>query len=545
LDAAIFGTATKKMRGMNTIIFVISCLGFVSFSNAVLEAPLEAPLVDLGYVKYTGTSNATIGINYYLGIRYASPPIGERRWRKPVSIQKDNSYEGKTIHLSGASSICYQDNPGLPVDIPGTASEDCLSLDVLVPKYKKEGLLPVVFMIHGGGYALGSSTFFTPAESLLYRSNGSVIYVGIQYRLGMLGFLGGSEIKNHGDLNVGLLDQRLALQWVKNHIKAFGGDPNKVTLDGCSAGGGSVTLQLLAYGGKQGNLFRSAIAEYPWWQSLKPESYQDEQYQTVLQQSNCTSIDCLRNLSTDKIKELSASTVPKWVDPNNTKYASGDFYYGPVVDGDFIRELPSIAFASGRFTHVPILINRDSDEGFIFSNPNETSQELVQDLHALFFNPPQQFLDTLNQLYPPSSYSNSVFNRRKAIFADNYINCGTEIVATSSVHYLKNPSSVFKFISSASYGYHGTVSQYIYNENSDGPFGLNDTLGYFLQDYYLSFIKHQDPNIEKNISAPHFPSYASGNKVLYVSDEDITTNVDPDQREQCYFLHRWSNQTRN
>ncbi|KAG2174021.1 hypothetical protein INT44_000135 [Umbelopsis vinacea] len=531
------------MRGVNTVILLISCLGYLPYSHAVLEAPL----VDLGYVKYTGISNATVRINYYFGIRYASPPIGERRWRKPVSIQKDNSYHGKTIHLSEPSQICYQGNPGLPLDITGVESEDCLSLDVLVPTNKKEGLLPVVFMIHGGGFAIGSSTspYLTPAESLLYRSNGSVIYVGIQYRLGMLGFLGGSEVKNHGDLNAGLLDQRLALQWVKNHIQAFGGDPNKITIDGGSAGGASVTLQLQAYGGKNENLFRSAIVEYPWWQSLKPQSYQDEQYQTVLHQSNCTSIDCLRNLSTDKIKELTASTEPKWANTNYKKYTYGDFYYGPVLDGDFIRELPSVAFAAGRFTRVPILVNHDSDEGFVFSNPNETSQEFVQDLNALFFNPPQQFLDTLDRLYSLSSYNNSVFNQRKAIFADDYINCGTEIIATASVHYLKNPSAVYKFISSASYGYHGTLSQYIYNQNPNGPFGLNDTLGYFLQDYYLSFIKHQDPNVEKNISAPHFPSYASGNKILLVSDEDITTAADPDQREQCYFLHTWSNQTRN
>lgn len=529
------------MKGIINIAFIASCLSFVSFSNAVPETPL----VDLGYVKYIGTTNATTGLNYYRGIRYASPPTGERRWRKPVPIQKDNSYKGETIHLLEAGPICYQANPGLPLVLTNPQSEDCLSLEVIVPKNKIDGLLPVVFNIHGGGFTIGSADAFTPAESLLYRSNGTVIYVGIQYRLGMLGFLGGSEIKKHGVLNAGLLDQRLALQWVKSHIQAFGGDPNKITLDGGSAGGGSVTLQLMAYGGKHENLFRSAIVEYPWWQSLKPDSYQDEQYQTVLQQSSCTTIDCLRNLSTDKIKEVAVSTEPTWANSANTKYPYGDFYYGPVVDGDFVQDLPSVAFASGRFAHVPILTNRDSDEGFVFSNPNETAQELVQDLKALFFNPPQEFLDTLDQLYPISAYNNSVFNKRKAIFGDNYIDCGSEIVATSSVHYLKNPSSVFKFISSASYGYHGTLSQYIFNQNPYGPFGLNDTLGYILQSYYLSFIKHQDPNVEKNITAPHFPSYASGNKVLLVSDQDITTGADLDQREQCYFLHKWSNQTRN
>ncbi|KAH8555976.1 Carboxylesterase [Umbelopsis sp. PMI_123] len=531
------------MKGINIIHFVISYLCFVQFSQAISETPV----VDLGYVKYTGIANTTTGINHYPGIRYASAPVGERRWRKAVPIEKDNSYNGSTIHLTDYAPICYQSSPSIAFSMGSArpASEDCLALDVLVPKKKKKGLLPVIVMIHGGGYTTGSSTSYVYGDSLVYRSNGGVIYVAIQYRLGMLGFLGGSEVRRHGDLNIGLLDQRLALQWIQNFIHPFGGDPNKITIDGGSAGGGSVTYQLMAYGGQKAGLFRSAIAEYPWWQSFKPESIQEEQYQTVLKQANCTSIDCLRSLPTDKIEELSASTESQWVDSDITRYAYGDFYYGPVIDGDFIKELPSKAFASGRFTHVPILTNRDSDEGLVFSNPNETAQELVHDLNSLFFNPPQSFLDTLDKLYPPSAYNNSVFNRRKAIFGDNYINCGTEIIAISSVHYLKNPSSVFKFISSANSGIHGSLSAYIMVENVNGPFGLNNTLGYILQDYYLSFIIHQDPNVEKNSVAPYFPSYSSGNQVLIVSDENVVPGIDLDAREQCYFFHNWSNQTNN
>lgn len=76
-------------------------------------ATQETLLVDLGYVKYTGIANDAVGINYYRGIRYASSPIGERRWKKPVPIQKDNTYNGKNIHLIEASPICHQKNPGL------------------------------------------------------------------------------------------------------------------------------------------------------------------------------------------------------------------------------------------------------------------------------------------------------------------------------------------------------------------------------------------------------------------------------------------------
>lgn len=534
----------RELVSMKTLIFTGAAIACIA--SAVLTlAQSVAPVVDLGYVKYTGTYNATTGINYYRGIRYAEPPTGDKRWRNPVPIESNNPYNGSTIQLSGFPPICYQGNPGFPSTLTDLASEDCLALDVLVPAKKQTKPLSVVVMIHGGGYTAGSPTQYLQGDSLVYRSNGSVIYVEIQYRLGMLGFLAGSEIKKNGDLNTGLLDQRLALIWIKKHISVFGGDPTKITIDGGSAGGASVTLHMMAYGGQQQVPFRSAIADFPWWQSFKPESYQEEQYQNVLKQSNCSSLDCLRGLPTDKIKELCESTQAKFKDSNSTKYAHGDFYYGPVVDGSFLRELPSEAFLSGRFARVPLLIDRESDEGNIFSDPNESVQELPHDLNSIFFNPPQSFLNNLNRLYPPSAYNNSVFDRRKRIFGDDYINCPTQVVATASARVGRNSSAVFKYISYASQGLHSSIYQYIFTENVNGPFGANDTLGLFLQDYYISFIKYQDPNVAKNSAAPSFPSYASGYKVLIVSDTDIKIAKDLDQREACYFYAHHPSYTMN
>lgn len=112
----------------------------------------------------------------------------------------------------------------------------------------------------GIGYTLGSSETVAPGESLIYQSNGSLIYVSIQYRLGAYGFLGGSEVIENGAANVGLLDQRAALGWVQRHISKFGGDPSKVTIIGGSAGGGSVADQMILYGGVSNPPFRAAIA---------------------------------------------------------------------------------------------------------------------------------------------------------------------------------------------------------------------------------------------------------------------------------------------
>lgn len=109
------------------------------------------------------------------------------------------------------------------------------------------------------GYNTGSSQNF-PGNALVYQSQGGLIYVSVQYRLGAYGFLGGTEVTENGVANVGLLDQRAALNWVQRHIGAFGGDPAKVTIIGASAGGGSVINQMIIYGGESNPPFRAVIA---------------------------------------------------------------------------------------------------------------------------------------------------------------------------------------------------------------------------------------------------------------------------------------------
>jgi hypothetical protein len=102
---------------------------------------------------------------------------------------------------------------------------------VLVPSNPKSDSLPVIVAIHGGGYTVGSAQS-SPGDAMLHASNGSVIWVGIQYRLGIHGFLGGSQIANNGVRNAGLLDQRAGLEWVSRNIRAFRGDPARVTIVG-------------------------------------------------------------------------------------------------------------------------------------------------------------------------------------------------------------------------------------------------------------------------------------------------------------------------
>jgi carboxylesterase type B len=128
-----------------------ACAFFLLFLNTFSEAQAPSstvPVIDLGYVKYSGYQNATAGINYYRGIRYAAPPTGDSRWAKPSPIEYMNNYGGGTINASTLGPACYQSSAKSTYTSPSAPqgqSEDCLLLDVLVPSNPVSTALPVLF----------------------------------------------------------------------------------------------------------------------------------------------------------------------------------------------------------------------------------------------------------------------------------------------------------------------------------------------------------------------------------------------------------------
>ena len=178
-------------------------------------------------------------INEFLGIPYAAPPLGPRRWMPPQSHER---WHG-VLDATQLGNQCPQ------VDFFGTelGDEDCLFLNVYTPGGKKnrneDDDLPVMVWIHGGSLVTGSGGLYDPTPLV---TKGNVIVVTINYRLGVLGFLAHPALDAEGHLNAnyGLMDQQLALRWVQRNIEAFGGDPERVTIFGESAGGLSVYSHL-------------------------------------------------------------------------------------------------------------------------------------------------------------------------------------------------------------------------------------------------------------------------------------------------------------
>jgi para-nitrobenzyl esterase len=238
------------------LLAVVFTVAFIS----VRAAPAPAIRVDTGLLAGVTHSN---GVTSYKGIPFAAPPVGNLRWQPPQPVAHWTGIR-RADHF-GAS--CIQDEPGerLPWTkqfmTQGPISEDCLFLNVWTAAKSSKEHRPVMVWIYGGGFSEGSSSVDVYDGAALAKNG--VVLVSMNYRVGMLGFLAypglTQESPHHSSGNYGLLDQIAALQWVRQNIAAFGGDPNRVTIFGQSAGAISVADLMespLAKG-----LFARAIAE--------------------------------------------------------------------------------------------------------------------------------------------------------------------------------------------------------------------------------------------------------------------------------------------
>ncbi|PPJ59715.1 hypothetical protein CBER1_10808 [Cercospora berteroae] len=552
---------------MDALYRVAVLAGMLSMGTAS-----NAPIVDLGYAKYQGISNATLGLNTFLGIHYAEPPIGDLRWRAPVPVShKTTRDSSELINATASRPQCVQARSAwLPqVDVPDVASEDCLLVNVWTPLNPVAERLPVVVNLHGGGFIAGNAST-EPGQNLVAHSNGAIVYVSVQYRLGAYGFLAGSGVREDGVMNAGLLDQRLGLEWVQQNIEAFGGDPKQVTIWGGSAGGASVLYQLTWNGGEHAPPFRSTISEYLAVSTFRNETTQEAMYEVLLEAANCTSLNCLREKSFEDLRTI---TDQSFLDGYNAGlYAYGDPYYQPVVDGFVIRDYPSRQLSKGNFSRVPILVDTDEFEGVGFTNFSvETADDIKREYSRFFPNATPEFLDELLDLYAPSDFgeawldSQNLFKSpvyeyglvpliaqygstlrknntagwaNQAILGDFYIHCPTRDVASAAFNQsLKVP--IWKLRFNAGYFAHAAVGRYVLGPPGS-PLIFNKTLGDTMKDWYLSFVISQDPNFplptRDNSSRPWFPQYGAESTVVLVNETSISYIADPDQSARCNFF---------
>ena len=280
----------------------------------------------IGTVKEVNVFGKQMKVERYHGIPYAEPPVGQLRFQRPVPKQPFTSPYEATKH----GNLCYQLHM-FPLE-GAKYSEDCLFLNVYAPVGRPEQS-PVMVWIHGGGLSAGSSDFYISDTLSAY---GEVIVVTINYRLTVFGFLSTRDENAPG--NVGLLDQHMAIKWVHNNINAFGGDPNKVTIFGESAGGTSVTYQSLFPGNR--GLFQRAIVQSgsSWWTPIndpKQDAMRLGRLVGCEQVESAPLIECLKSIPGDILE----STLNNFTNG----LFSPPFPFLPSIDGTFIKDTPLAA----------------------------------------------------------------------------------------------------------------------------------------------------------------------------------------------------------
>lgn len=306
-----------------------------------------------------GTDDGTT--RSFKGIRYAAAPVGEMRWRAP---QPPRPWT-EIVDASEFGPVAPQPaNAVIALGEGAEQSEDCLSLNVFGASSIKAGQAkPVLVWIHGGAYMYGSSRqpLFDGTSMV---SGGDVVLVTINYRLGALGFLdleAFSSPQRRFDSNLALRDVLLALNWVKDNIAAFGGDPEQVTLFGESAGGGMVTT-LLTVPAASG-LFTRAIAQSSPATSVYSTERADRVVGMFLKEAGVdpANFGALGDLPIETILDAGQAVfrdVP-------TQYP-GTLAFAPVVDGDLVPDYPIRRFRDGLSHPVPLIIGTNRDEAAMF-----------------------------------------------------------------------------------------------------------------------------------------------------------------------------------
>uniref|UniRef100_A0A8C2KE46 Neuroligin 4 X-linked b n=1 Tax=Cyprinus carpio TaxID=7962 RepID=A0A8C2KE46_CYPCA len=318
-------------------------------------------------------------VEQYLGVPYAMPPTGERRFQAPEPPASWPGIRNATqfapvcpqyledrLLLTDMLPVWFTANLDTIATYIQEQSEDCLYLNIYVPTeegtlflsvsdaHDDTGLKPVMVYIHGGSYVEGTGNMI---DGSILASYGHVIVVTVNYRLGVLGFLSTGDQAAKG--NYGLLDQIQALRWVKENIQAFNGDPERVTIFGSGAGASCVSLLTLSHYSE--DLFQKAIIQSGTALSSWAVNYQPAKYTRMLAEK----VGCNEDDTVELIECLQNKNYKELIEQNITP-AKYHIAFGPVIDGDVIPDDPQILMEQGEFLNYDIMLGVNQGEGYKF-----------------------------------------------------------------------------------------------------------------------------------------------------------------------------------
>jgi para-nitrobenzyl esterase len=354
-------------------------------------------------------------MNQFLGVPFATPPVGPLRWQPP----KPHAAWTRPLQATAFGQTCAQITELGVFAGPVSVSEDCLFLNVFTPSGAATGTkkLPVLVWLHGGGLFDGESNDYDAGALVKGGPEGPTVVVTINYRLGLLGYLGqpALDAEGHDFGNYGLMDQQEALRWVHRNIAAFGGDPGNVTVGGQSAGATSTAAVMISPA--SAGLLHRAIFESGPLLTVAPLALAESRGAAF-----ATAAGCAADATPAAAACLRALSVPKILALQGTAAANGPYVTGLIVDGKVLPIPGDTAWTTGKFNRVPIMNGSVKDEGAFTASINELffgplSAEQYADIITKFFNgpagpgggPPNYKAGTAEAVlakYPASAYPN-------------------------------------------------------------------------------------------------------------------------------------------
>ncbi|ESQ81772.1 hypothetical protein AEAC466_20330 [Asticcacaulis sp. AC466] len=327
---------------------LVLLLGFVAtMANAAAD-----PVVTTQAGRLQGVTDATApSVQVFRGIPFAAPPVGDLRWREPqpvapwAGVRPAKAFGPRCMQQPLYSDMMFRSPP---------PSEDCLYLNVWTPAHldgKSKGKLPVLVYVYGGGFMAGDSSEKRYDGAALAKRG--IVVVTLNYRLGVFGFLSHPELTqaspHHASGNYGLLDQAAALAWVKRNIAAFGGDPNRITIGGESAGSMSISALMaspLSRDKIAGAIGESGALMQKWTPRARADA--EKEGAAFAETLKASTLSELRALPADSLLAAQGNA-------RGTRF-------GAVIDGYFLTEAPEVTFKNGKAAHVPLLVGSNSQE---------------------------------------------------------------------------------------------------------------------------------------------------------------------------------------
>nr|XP_006009487.1 PREDICTED: neuroligin-4, X-linked isoform X2 [Latimeria chalumnae] len=500
----------------------------------VIDCQSQYPIVTTNYGKLRGIRtplpNEILGpVEQYLGIPYAAPPTGERRFQPPEPPSSWTGIRNATqfapvcpqyledrFLLNDMLPVWFTANLDTVVTYVQDQNEDCLYLNVYIPTeddiHDQNSKKPVMVYIHGGSYMEGTGNMI---DGSILASYGNVIVVTLNYRLGVLGFLSTGDQSAKG--NYGLLDQIQALRWIQENIGTFGGDAKRVTIFGSGAGASCVSLLTLSHYSE--GLFQKAIIQSGTALSSWAVNYQPGKYTRILAEKvGCDILDtidlveCLRNKNYKELIE------------QNIMPARYHIAFGPVIDGDVIPDDPQILMEQGEFLNYDIMLGVNQGEGFKFVDhivdsedgvsPSDFDYAVSNFVDNLYGYPEGKdtLRETIKFMYTDWADKENPETRRKtlvALFTDHQ--WVAPAVATADLHaQYGSPTYFYAFYHhcqsdmkpSWADSAHGDEVPYVFGIPMIGPtelfncnFSRNDVmLSAVVMTYWTNFAKTGDPN---------------------------------------------------